>query len=289
MMVDEDFQPARRGWPRRIARLAVAVVATYAAVCVLLYLFQSHLIYFPTRDYRATPSDVGLEFEDLRIETRDGISIAAWHISHSDPKGSIIFCHGNAGNIADRLYSVKLLHDLRYNVLIFDYRGFGRSEGSPSEAGTYEDAEAAWRHLVKAKGESPSRVVVFGRSLGGAVAVELAHRHRPAALVVESTFTCLADIGRIHYPLIPVSLLLKSRYDSLSKVSAIPCPKLFLHGIEDNLIPITNARRLFDAAAPPKEFIETPGGHNTGGFTYGTKYAARLGAFLDAALETSAR
>lgn len=289
MTADEDFQPAGRVRFRRARRLVVTAVATYAAVCALLCLFQSHLIYFPSRDCHATPSDVGLSFEDLRLETSDGVSIAAWYIPHSHAKGSVIFCHGNAGNIADRLHSVKLLCNLGYNVLIFDYRGYGQSEGSPNEAGTYEDAEAAWRYLVEVRGESPRRVVVFGRSLGGAVAIELASRHTPAALVVESTFTRLTDIGRIHYPLIPVGLLLTNRYDSLNKVPAIPCPKLFLHGIDDELIPVGNARTLFEAAASPKQFVETPGGHNTGGFTYGPEYAAQLGAFVDAALKTAAR
>jgi fermentation-respiration switch protein FrsA (DUF1100 family) len=289
MKVGEETQSWRRRWFPSVRRLAITVVATYAAVCALLFLFQSHLIYFPARGYDAVPSDVGLAFEDLTLVTSDGLSIAAWYVPHAEARGSVIFCHGNAGNIADRLYSVKLLNALGCDVLIFDYRGYGRSEGSPTEAGTYADADTAWRYLVESKGKLPERIIIFGRSLGGAVAIELARRHPPAALVVESTFTCMADVGRVHYPLLPVGLLLRHRYDSVSKVPKIDCPKLFLHGTDDSLIPIANARRLFEAAASPRQFIETPGGHNAGGFAYSPEYTQRLDDFLDAVLGRSSR
>jgi fermentation-respiration switch protein FrsA (DUF1100 family) len=268
-----------------LRRLGLTVVGTYAAVCALVCVFQARLIYFPSRVYWATPSDVGLEFEALTLEAEDGISIAAWHVPHDDARGSILFCHGNAGNIADRLHSVKLLHELGYNVLIFDYRGFGESGGSPSEFGLYMDAEAAWLHLVEDRRVQPQQIVVFGRSLGGAVAIELAGRHNPGGLVVESTFTSIADVGRIHFPLLPVNLLLTNRFESIEKVGVLPCPKLFLHGSEDELIPLAVGRRLFEAAAPPKQFIQTPGGHGDAGFTYSPEFTSRLGAFLETCVE----
>lgn len=269
-----------RSVSRRVGRWVAVVALTYLGVCVFITLLQSRLIYFPTRDYPVTPADIGLEFEDLTLETSDGVAIAAWYVPRLDPKGSVIFCHGNAGNISDRLHSIKLLHGLGLNVLIFDYRGYGRSKGRPTEAGTYEDAVATWQYLVEMRGESPDRVVLFGRSLGGAVAIELARRHTPAALIVESTFTSLVDVGRLHYPLLPVRLLLTYRYDSLDKVSQIKCPKLFIHGRDDELIPIDNGRRLFAAAAEPKQFLETPGGHNEAGFTYSMEFTDRLAAFI---------
>ncbi len=279
------------GWGRRIRRLILVVVLTYLGVCVLVGLLQSRLIYFPTRGYPVAPSDIGLDFEDLTLRTNDGVSIAAWYVPHVDPKGSVIFCHGNAGNMSDRLHSVKLLHGMGLNVVIFDYRGFGRSEGRPSEQGTYEDAEAAWRYLIETRGESPRRVILFGRSLGGAVAIELATRVEqtpssihPTALVVESTFTSLVDIGRLHFPFLPVRLLLTYRYESIDKVPRITCPKLFFHGKDDTLIPFVNGRKLFDAAAEPKRFVETPGGHNEAGFTYSPDFTDRLAMFIDEVL-----
>ncbi|MCH8202205.1 MAG: alpha/beta fold hydrolase [Proteobacteria bacterium] len=129
--------------------------------------------------YSATPADLGLTFDDLSLETTDGLSIAAWYVPNTKPQGNVFFCHSNAGNIADRLVTIKALHLRGHHVLIFDYRGYGRSEGKPDEAGNYEDAETAWRYLVETRGERPDRIVLIGRSLGGAVAIELATRHAP--------------------------------------------------------------------------------------------------------------
>jgi len=269
---------------RYLVRIVVVAVCAYMGVCVVVGLLQARLIYFPTRGYAATPGDVGLTFEDLTLKTADGVNIAAWYVPCEAARGTLIFAHGNGGNIADRLHAVKLLHGMGVNVLIFDYRGYGRSEGRPTEDGTYQDAEAAWRYLTETRGEPPERIVLFGESLGGAVAIELARRHRPGALVVESTFTSLVDVGRLHYPLLPVRWLLTYRYESIKKVSDITCPKLFIHGRDDTLVPMANARKLFEAAAEPKQFLETPGDHNEAGFTYSPEYTQRLAAFLDKAL-----
>ncbi|HUU83768.1 MAG TPA: alpha/beta hydrolase [Phycisphaerae bacterium] len=276
----------RRGWRRVVYRLVGVVVVAYVAACVFLYVGQARFVYFPSREYGLAPGDIGLAYEDLTLPTSDGLSIAGWYVPHTEAAGSILFCHGNAGNMSDRMVTIQTLHALGYNVLMFDYRGYGRSEGSPDEAGTYVDAEAAWRYLTQTRGESPRRVVLMGRSLGGAVAIELASRHEAAALVVESTFTRLADVGRVHYRWVPVGVLTRYRYDSAARVATISCPKLFLHGRDDRLVPIALGRRLYEAAAAPKRFIETPGGHNSGGFTYSEEYTAELGAFLHDALET---
>ncbi len=309
---EEGGGDRRIGWRTRLRRLVVIILLTYIGVSVIIGLLQRHLIYFPTREYGATPADVGLEFEDLTLMTDDGVSIAAWYVPHPEPKGSLIFCHGNAGNMSDRLHSIKLLHGMGVNVLVFDYRGFGRSEGRPSEQGTYNDAVAVWKYLVDTRAESPGRVILFGRSLGGAVAVELALRVESGAiatppdggqpargaisepekagspsgkmiggLAVESTFTSLLDIGRLHYPLLPVRWLLTYRYESIAKVSRIGCPKCFFHGKDDTLIPFENGLKLFEAAAEPKRFIETRGGHNDAGFTYSPEYSDQLEAFID--------
>ena len=269
----------------RLRRLAIIALLTFVGVYVLVAFLQSRLIYFPSRQYLATPKDVGLVFEDCTLTTSDGLSIAAWYVPRVEANGSIIFCHGNAGNMADRLHDVTLMHRMGYNVLIFDYRGYGGSEGKPTEQGTYHDAQAAWRHLVETLGESPARVILFGRSLGGAVAINLAKRHEPGALVVESTFTSLVDVGKLHYPLLPVRLLLRYRYESIDKVSSITCPKLFIHSTDDQLVPLDNARRLFEAAASPKMFLETPGGHNSGGYTYSPAYTHKLQTFFDESLK----
>lgn len=279
---------ARRsmGWRRRVRRLAVVVVATYAGVCVLVGWFQARLIYFPSRDLRSTPADIGLAYEEVTLQTEDRVALGAWSVSAPQARGTVIYCHGNAGNIADRLTGIRLLAGMGVNVLAFDYRGYGRSEGSPDEQGTYRDADAAWRYVVEARGEAAERVILFGESLGGAVAIELASRRPVGALIVEATFTSLVDVAQRHYPLLPVGLLLRHRYDSIERIGLVPCPKLFIHAREDELVPPELARRLYDKAQPPKRFLETPGGHNTGGFTYGSDYAQQVAEFLAEVLPT---
>ncbi len=263
---------------------AGTVAFTYIAICAVFFAIQERLIYFPPPSYRITPADFGSPYEEVALPTEDGVALVAWYLPHSAPKATILFCHGNADNLADITPSLKLLHQLGFSVFAFDYRGYGRSAGEPSEAGTYRDAEAAWRYLVDTRHIAPETIVLFGRSLGGAVAIDLARKHRPAALVVECTFTSLVDIGQREYPLLPVALLCRNRYESIKKVPHIACPKLFLHGAADELIPIENARRLFAAAAEPKEFIETPGGHNSAGFEYSWEYTRRLADWLERAL-----
>lgn len=281
----QQLSPPRR--PRRrltLFRLLALAVLAYLAVCVVLYVAQPRLVYFPSREYELTPDDIGLAFDDLTLTTSDGLALAAWYVPYPFAAGTALFCHGNAGNMSDRLVTIRTVHALGYNVLIFDYRGYGRSEGSPNEEGTYLDAEAAWRYLTQTRGASPQRLVFIGRSLGGAVAIELATRHEPAALVVESTFTRLADVAAVHYRWVPVRILTRYRYDSAAKVAGLRCPKLFLHATDDELVPIELGRRLYEAAAPPKRFVETPGSHNSGGFTYSARYTEQLGAFLSAVL-----
>ena len=288
---EHPHSPARRKRPgrlRRVVGLMTIAASAYIAVCVLIYLFQARLVYFPSAEYHSTPADIGLAFEDVTFTTSDGLNIAAWYVPSSiggSQTGTVLFCHGNAGNLSDRLVTIRILHSLGCNVLIFDYRGYGRSAGKPDEQGTYRDAEAAWEYLVNKRGVSPRRLILCGRSLGGAVAVQLATQHPPAALVVESSFTSLVDVARVHYRWLPARLLCRFHYDSAARVATISCPKLFLHATDDELIPIEIGRRLYQAAAPPKRFIETPGGHNTGGFTHSPAYSRQLATFLAETLD----
>jgi len=280
-----SHKPSRFRHMRRPAmRIAIIALSTYVSVCVGVAVFQSRLIYFPSTSMDLTPSDVGLTYEDVKLTTDDGLTLHGWYLPHDEAQGCILFCHGNAGNISDRLNSLKLLHGIGYSVLIFDYRGYGNSQGSPTERGTYLDAEAAWRYLTDVYGLAAERIVIFGRSLGGGVAVELAIRHPPGALVIDSSFSSLADVARIHYPLLPVDWILRHRYDSAKKIAAIGCPKLFFHGSRDSLIPIRLGRKLFEAATGTKEFIETPSGHLSAGFDYSPTYTALLARFLCSAL-----
>lgn len=276
----ENQTPKPKRPTHKLRRLLGLISITYCTVCVLVAIFQTHLIYYPTQGGEHNPGDIGLAFDNLRLETEDGVTIAAWYVAAEAASFTLLYCHGNAGNLSLRTEHIGELHRLGFNVLAFDYRGFGLSKGQPSEAGTYLDAEAAWDYLTLKRNMPPSAIVLYGRSLGGAVAVELAKRHPPAALILDSTFTSLADVAAHHYRFLPVHLLIRHHYDSLSKISAIPCPKLFLHGRSDKVVPFELGRRLFDAAAPPKRFVERSEGHSYPGLSSQLLQSADLLTFL---------
>jgi uncharacterized protein len=271
--------------PLPLLRLALVLLACYLALCLMLMLLQSRLVFFPTRALEATPAEAGLAYDDVWLTTDDGLRLQGWWVPAAGARGTVLFFHGNAGNISHRLASLQFFHRLGYETLIFDYRGYGQSEGRPSEPGTYRDAEAAWRHLVEERGIPPERIVLFGRSLGGAVAAALAERHPPAGLILESTFTSVPDLGAELYPFLPVRLLARIRYDTLARMPRIRAPVLVVHSRDDDIIPFRHGRRLWDAANEPRAFLEISGTHNDGFFTSGRRYEAGLARFLADRLE----
>ncbi len=262
---------------KSLLRIAVGV---YVGICLVILVFQSHLLYHPLREIERTPEGVGLSYEEVTLRTTDGVRLAAWYVPADAARGTVLFCHGNAGNMSHRVGTIAILNRLRMNVLLFDYRGYGASEGSPSEAGTYRDAETAWRHLVQQRGVAPGDLILHGRSLGGAVAAQVAQKHPPRALILESTFTSVPDVARGMFPWLPVRLLARIQYDTLERIARIRCPKLIIHSRDDDLIPFEHGRRLFEAAAEPKTWLEITGRHNDGFFTSGKRYEKGLDDFL---------
>lgn len=263
------------------------VLLIYLGFLALVYFGQSSLVFQPDADRtnRASPAAIGLPFMPLKLGTADGESLDGWFVPATrEGEGLVIFFHGNAGNIGDRLDYLRMFHDMGLATLMVDYRGYGLSSGSPSEQGTYLDAEAAWRHATHVRRFSPSRIVIFGESLGGAVAARLAATHPPGALVLASTFTSVPDLGADVYPLLPSRLLARIRYDSLAQLANVACPVLVIHSKNDDVIPFAHGRRLFDAARPPKQFLEIAGGHNEG-FVFGrSDWTQQLDGFLRRAL-----
>lgn len=272
-------------WKRAALRVGIIAVVTYLVVVIVTAVFQRHLIYFPSRALEALPSDVGLRYESVDFTAGDGVRLHGWYVPREDAIATFLFCHGNAGNISHRLVTMQTLHMLGFNVFVFDYRGYGRSAGKPEEKGLYLDAQAAWDYLTHTRGETAERIVLSGESLGGAVAVDLATHVQPLALVIESTFTSLADVGRKHYPLMPVRLIIGDQYRSVEKIGVVKCPVLIFHGSDDELVPIAMARELFAAAHEPKQFIETPGGHNEAGFAYAREHAEAVREFIKQAMQ----
>jgi len=265
------------------------VLLVYLGLMALIYFKQGSLVFLPEidRDFRASPADIGLPFSPLKLATTDGESLDGWFVpagTKRPTRGLVVFFHGNAGSIAHRLDYLRMFHDLGLATLIVDYRGYGLSSGSPSEQGTYLDAESAWHHATQVLGFPADRIVLFGESLGGGVAARLAAQKRPAALVLASTFTSVPDMGAELYPLLPIRLLAHIRYDSLTHLAEITCPLLVIHSRNDDIIPFTHGRRLFEAARPPKQFLEIEGGHNDG-FVFGrADWVRQLDGFLQQAL-----
>lgn len=221
------------------------------------------LLYFPTREIDRTPEQAGLDWRDVAIETDDGERLHGWWIgAGSAPAGHLLLCHGNAGNVADRVLHASLLTAVGFDVLMFDYRGYGRSSGKPSEQGTYTDARAALACLMRKPGVDASRVIYLGESLGGAVAVELALAHPPAGLVLLSTFASVREMRRVHYPFVPAALV-PDAYPTLQRIRELRAPLLVVHGEGDEIVPLSQARALFEAAPEPKRLHVVAGvGHN---------------------------
>jgi len=260
--------------------IVVIIAGVYIIFAGFLFIFQSHYVYYPERVLLADPGSIGLDFESVDFETADGAKLSGWFIPGDSTRGVILFCHGNAGNISHRLESIQIFHQLGLDVFIFDYRGYGQSEGKPTEQGTYQDAEAAWQYLVETRQVEPSQVVVFGRSLGGAVASWLAQSHRPRALILESTFTSVPNIAATLYPYLPVRFLSRFQYATAEYLVRIECPVLIVHSRNDEIMPFSHGRQLFEMAKEPKEFLEISGTHNEGFITSGKHYEQGLDAFI---------
>jgi fermentation-respiration switch protein FrsA (DUF1100 family) len=238
------------------------------------------MIYYPSREQYESPADAGLKFTEVTLRTSDGTDISAWYVPAAGSIGTLLYCHGNAGNITHRVPLIKLYNSLKLDVLIFDYRGYGKSAGSPSEKGTYLDADAAWDYLVNDLKIRPEKIIIYGHSLGGGVAVETALKHRAGGLVIESGFKSVADLGREIFPFLPVGLIVRHKYASIDKVAHIDIPKLIIHSPSDEIIPFEHGKALFERASEPKKFLRIEGGHNEGALISGRIYTDALMNFI---------
>jgi uncharacterized protein len=262
------------------------VLLLYLGVLVLLRVFESHLIYFPgnQRTLLPPPAPLDLPVERVEIGTADSVTLVGWVIPGSSAATGLwlLVFNGNAGNLSEsgRPIHYTGLRRLGLNLLVFDYRGYGESAGVPTEQGLYRDADAAYRYLREIRGIAASRIVIFGHSLGSAVAVDLASRVPAAGLILEGALTSVVDRGQELYPYIPVRWLAASRFASLEKMSGVRVPKLFLHAAADNVIPLAHGRRLYDAAPSPKTFVELQGGHGDAFDVDSARYFGSIAEFL---------
>ena len=268
-----------------LADILLVMVLSYCFILVFLYFYQNRMLFLPnlpSRTVKQSPSVVGLTYESVDLLTSDNIHLDAWFIPASRERGVILFCHGNAGNISHRLESLLLFHKLGFSTLIFDYRGYGRSQGSPSEAGSSLDVEAAWDYLTQERSVAPSRIIMFGRSLGAAVAVYQSVLHSPGALIIESSFTSVPDLAAELYPFLPARWLSRLDYNVQRQLPEVSCPLLVVHSRDDEIIPFSHGQTLYAAANEPKQFLELRGGHNNGFLLAGKTYTEGLDGFLSA-------
>lgn len=265
---------------RFMMSVLVPGVIIYSVISAYFFFFQSSFVYFPHKDIQATPKQLGMKYKEVDFVSKDGKKLNGWFIPADDPKGVLLFCHGNAGNISHRIESIKIFHDIGLSVFIFDYRGYGKSEGKPNEKGTYLDAEAAWEYLIKHEHFDASEIMLFGRSIGGSIAARLAAAKNPKALIIESSFTSIVDLGAEIYPFLPVCLLSRFRYDTQEYVKAIKSPVLVIHSSDDEIIPFSHGKAIFEAANEPKEFLKIQGSHNGGFWLSRTKYSKTIEKFI---------
>ncbi|MCW8934325.1 MAG: alpha/beta hydrolase [Gammaproteobacteria bacterium] len=271
-----------------IWKIIIIGASIYAALCIYIYFMQKSLIFYPNmpgRNLISTPENIGLTYQNVELLTEDNIKIHGWFIPNKNAKGTLLFFHGNAGNISHRLDSIALFHELELNVFIIDYRGYGRSEGKTTEKGTYKDAEAAWHYLVHTRGINAKQIIIFGRSLGASIASWLASQHTPAALIIESGFTSVPSMGQRFYPFLPIRWLTYFKYDSKKYVKNILCPVMVAHSKHDEIIPYDEGREIFEAAPEPKSFLEMQGGHNDGFIVSGAAYVSGFKSFVDKNLQ----
>ena len=240
----------------------------------------NQFIFYPEPQITVNPHVLDMAFDDVWLTTSDDVNIHGWWLPCEEPQASILFLHGNAGNITHRLDNLRMLHEAGFQVLIIDYRGFGRSEGTPGERGTYLDAEAAWQWLVET---SSGPNLIFGRSLGGAVGIWLAATttHKPDGLIVENTFTSGRDLAAQVLPIPGMGVVVPNFYPSIERIDKISAPLLLIHSLDDELIPLAHGEQLFAAAPEPKECYYVPGAHHNDAYAIGGEaYVERLRGFV---------
>lgn len=269
---------------KRLVALLAALAGLVLLLLVWLAWMEPRMIYYPMRTRDQPPAPPGWRIEDVWIRTGDGVRIHGWFVpAPAAPGGrrsTVLFFHGNAGHIGHRLEKLAILRDLGADVLIVDYRGYGRSEGRPQEAGLYADARGAYEHLTGARGVAPGTIVLYGESLGSAVASWLAARAEVAGVILEAPFTSVADVGQSMFPFLPVRWVVRNRFDTLARIGRVRAPILVLHSRDDEFFPMWHAERLVEAAGGRARLVPLRGGHNDAFLASEAEYRRALTGFL---------
>ncbi|MFM7600443.1 MAG: alpha/beta hydrolase [Pseudanabaena sp.] len=274
--MSQNLQPLLQIFQKFLLPVIRILAFAYIGLAIVLYIGQSSLVFMPSKDVIETPAILGIKFENIQITTKDNVNLDTWLVPAKDNdlvgKGVILFCHGNGGNISHRISYLPIFRDLGLGTFLFDYRGYGKSGGTPSEEGTYADVEAAWQYLTQERQIPPQKIIIYGESLGGAIASYLAQKisqqngnNNAGGLVLASTFTSISDRAAELYPFMPIRLLSRFSYNSIERLPSIKIPVLVIHSIDDEIIPFHHGDRNFQVANPTKKLVKLRGDHN-GGF-----------------------
>lgn len=275
------------------------IIIIFFLFWIFIRYYQTHGIYFPTKEIHYTPNQLGLEYREINFNATDKVQLNGWFIPNRNSNFILLFCHGNAGNISHRLDLIKLFHSIDLNVFIFDYRGYGKSNATPSEDGFYRDALGAYNYLTNEMKYEPEKIVIYGKSIGANVAINLASRVKAAALISDSAFCSAIHMSKTIFPFLPKEWINKAatskfiqknlkklrilliKFDALSKIKNIKMPKLIIHSKDDEMIPFTQGKKLFKATSEPKEFYPLHGGHNESIIMHKMEYSRKISNFLE--------
>lgn len=245
----------------------------------LMSTFQSNLVYFPSKNMDVNPKTIGLEYEPVTFRSSNETKLFGWFIPKKDANITLLYLHGNGGNISNRLNSIEIFNSLNMNIFIFDYQGYGQSEGSATEKNTYDDAMRAWEYLLN-KGTKAENIIIFGRSLGGAIAANLASKVEPKGVILESTFTSVKEMVSDVYPFVP-SALIYFKYETKEYLKDINVPMLVIHSENDDIVPFKHGEAVFKSANKPKTFLKISGTHNQGFLESKDIYVDGLKSYLN--------
>ncbi|WP_455206468.1 alpha/beta hydrolase [Kaarinaea lacus] len=260
--------------------ILTALVLVFAVFSGFMYVNQPGMIFFPIKELHDAPSNWGMEYENVAINTEDDLKLHAWFIPQHGSNKTLLFFHGNAGNISHRGDSLRIFHGLGLNVLIFDYRGYGLSEGEPTEDGLYKDARAAWNYLTQTRNIEGKNIILFGRSLGGTVAAKLASEVSAGGIILESTFSSARDMAHELFPVMSYLMPMRFNFNTAEYIRHINYPVMVIHSPDDEIIPYSLGQKVYDAANQPKQLLDIRGDHNSGFLQSQPRYEQALNHFL---------
>jgi uncharacterized protein len=266
---------------RTLITTILTLVILYLGILLCFYFFQGRLVFHPRKEIISTPADLGLDFEKIKCVIPGKPAITGWYLNQENTQKTLLYCHGNAGNLSTHLDHIAAIYKTGVNVFIFDYQGFGETPGKPTEANTYKDALTAYEYLTQVKKITPKNIILYGHSLGGAIASKIATKVETKGLILEGTFTDINELGAELYPYLPVKKLSKVNYNSIKNIKSITVPILIIHSIDDEVIPYKYGQELFKAAPEPKSFLEVEGRHDETYIVSRYKYRDGISAFIN--------